>query len=96
MFVVVYMYMYLLYPVSETYTIAIHLGLLTTPQLHYIVRCLNSNGAYGEATEEGYYKRLLAAFDEILPEVSFSITITVLFVSELQNVLSLVLYSFFL
>ena len=39
--------------------------MLTTPQLHYIVRCLNSQGtpqAYGEPTEQGYYEKLAAAF----------------------------------
>ncbi|XP_069140710.1 phosphoacetylglucosamine mutase-like isoform X2 [Argopecten irradians] len=37
-------------------------GLLTTPQLHYMVRCVNSNGQYGVATEEGYFQKLTAAF----------------------------------
>lgn len=40
-------------------------GLKTTPQLHYLVRCLNDQGAsdpYGVATEEGYYDKLSAAF----------------------------------
>ncbi|KAI0219536.1 Phosphoacetylglucosamine mutase [Lamellibrachia satsuma] len=37
-------------------------GLLTTPQLHYIVRCINTRGAYGEQTETGYYTKLAAAF----------------------------------
>ncbi|KAG0330108.1 Phosphoacetylglucosamine Mutase [Dissophora globulifera] len=40
-------------------------GILTTPQLHYITRCLNTAGtpeAYGEPTAEGYYKKLAAAF----------------------------------
>lgn len=40
-------------------------GLKTTPMLHYLVRCINTagtNDAYGEATEEGYYKKLTAAF----------------------------------
>ncbi|KAK0055316.1 phosphoacetylglucosamine mutase [Biomphalaria pfeifferi] len=37
-------------------------GLLTTPQLHYIVCCQNTGGQYGEPTEEGYYKKLSAAF----------------------------------
>lgn len=39
--------------------------LLTTPQLHYITRCLNTKGTpydYGEPSEEGYYKKLAAAF----------------------------------
>ena len=37
-------------------------GLLTTPQLHYIVCCENTQGEYGEPTEEGYYKKLSDAF----------------------------------
>ena len=39
--------------------------LLTTPQLHYVTRCINTKGsphAYGEATEEGYYQKLATAF----------------------------------
>ncbi|CAO1615481.1 unnamed protein product [Sympodiomycopsis kandeliae] len=40
-------------------------GLQTTPQLHYLVKALNTQGtpdAYGEPTEEGYYKKLSAAY----------------------------------
>ncbi|XP_047128946.1 phosphoacetylglucosamine mutase isoform X1 [Hydra vulgaris] len=37
-------------------------GLLTTPQLHYIVCCINTDGSYGEPTEEGYYKKFSTAF----------------------------------
>ncbi|KAF9148227.1 Phosphoacetylglucosamine Mutase, partial [Actinomortierella ambigua] len=40
-------------------------GIMTTPQLHYITRCLNTQGtpeAYGEPTAEGYYKKLADAF----------------------------------
>lgn len=40
-------------------------GLKTTPQLHYLVRCLNDGGAYGEPSEEGYYRKLSTAFNEI-------------------------------
>lgn len=43
--------------------------LKTTPQLHYIVRCLNTagtNDAYGEPTEEGYYQKLATAFKQIV------------------------------
>ena len=39
--------------------------LLTTPQLHYMVRCLNTGNAYGEPTEAGYYAKLGAAFNEL-------------------------------
>lgn len=44
-------------------------GYLTTPQLHYMVRCLNTKGtpyAFGEATEEGYYKKMAEAFKKIM------------------------------
>ena len=44
-------------------------GILTTPQLHYIVRCINTNGAYGEPSEEGYYQKLVNAFNQLLPKV---------------------------
>ncbi|KAG6003229.1 hypothetical protein E4U21_002261 [Claviceps maximensis] len=39
--------------------------ILTTPQLHYITRCLNTEGtpkAYGEPSETGYYKKFADAF----------------------------------
>ncbi|XP_077501822.1 phosphoglucomutase 3-like protein nst [Amblyomma americanum] len=39
-------------------------GHLTTPQLHYIIRCSN-DPAYGEPTEEGYFKKLTKAFMQI-------------------------------
>ncbi|KAJ9051267.1 hypothetical protein DSO57_1006189 [Entomophthora muscae] len=41
----------------------------TTPQLHYIVRCLNTLGkpdAYGEPTEKGYYSKLAKAFKSLM------------------------------
>lgn len=40
-------------------------GLKTTPQLHYLVRCINTQGtpqSYGVPTEEGYYDKLAKAF----------------------------------
>ncbi|KAG5921992.1 hypothetical protein E4U42_005631 [Claviceps africana] len=39
--------------------------ILTTPQLHYITRCINTEGtpkAYGEPSEVGYYKKFADAF----------------------------------
>ena len=39
--------------------------ILTTPQLHYLTRCLNTKGTpfeYGEPTEIGYYEKTAAAF----------------------------------
>jgi phosphoacetylglucosamine mutase len=40
-------------------------GFLTTPQLHYTVRCLNTAGtpgAYGTPTEAGYYEKFSTAY----------------------------------
>lgn len=40
-------------------------GFLTTPQLHYLTRCANTEGtanSYGEVSEQGYYKKLADAF----------------------------------
>ncbi|KAI8806469.1 hypothetical protein BJ742DRAFT_758695 [Cladochytrium replicatum] len=45
------------------------IGLVTTPQLHYVTRCLNTEGtpdAYGEPTVEGYYKKLAEAYVRIV------------------------------
>ncbi|XP_072144043.1 phosphoacetylglucosamine mutase isoform X2 [Dermacentor andersoni] len=39
-------------------------GHLTTPQLHYIVRCSN-DPSYGEPTEEGYFNKITKAFMQI-------------------------------
>ena len=49
---------------------AYNAGLLTTPQLHYMVCCTNTQGAYGVATEEGYYDKLASAFAKLQSEVS--------------------------
>ncbi|XP_051853287.1 phosphoacetylglucosamine mutase [Antechinus flavipes] len=40
-------------------------GLVTTPQLHYLVCCQNTNGQYGKATVEGYYQKLSKAFVDL-------------------------------
>jgi len=43
--------------------------LLTTPQLHYITRCLNTKGTpydYGVPSEQGYYEKTAAAFKAAL------------------------------
>jgi hypothetical protein len=50
-------------------TETIFAGLKTTPQLHYLVRCINTKGqpnTYGEPSEEGYYKKLSSAFLELI------------------------------
>ncbi|KAL9098629.1 MAG: hypothetical protein Q9163_005748 [Psora crenata] len=39
--------------------------LMTTPQLHYVTRCLNTKGTpfdYGEPTEQGYYEKTARGF----------------------------------
>jgi hypothetical protein len=44
-------------------------GFLTTPQLHYMVRCLNTEGTkdqYGTPTEQGYYQKFGQAFKTAL------------------------------
>lgn len=44
-------------------------GILTTPMLHHMVRCLNTQNSarpFGEATEEGYYKKMAAAFGKAM------------------------------
>ncbi|XP_062860617.1 phosphoacetylglucosamine mutase [Trichomycterus rosablanca] len=40
-------------------------GLVTTPQLHFMVRCCNTQGCYGTATTQGYYEKLSKAFIEL-------------------------------
>lgn len=37
-------------------------GIITTPQLHYLVVATNTNGAYGEPTVDGYYAKFVNAF----------------------------------
>ncbi|XP_012173920.1 phosphoacetylglucosamine mutase isoform X2 [Bombus terrestris] len=40
-------------------------GIVTTPQLHYLVVCTNTNGSYGDPTLYGYYVKLSEAFKYI-------------------------------
>ena len=54
--------------------------LLTTPQLHYITRCLNTKGTpyeYGEPTEQGYYHKMGASFKAAIGNRKFSGPVTV-------------------
>lgn len=44
-------------------------GLVTTPQLHYMVCCQNTHGKYGDATLEGYYSKLCQAFLQLTKNV---------------------------
>jgi len=39
---------------------------MTTPQLHYAVRCYNDDGLYGHYTEAGYFDKLCTSFQNLL------------------------------
>lgn len=39
---------------------------MTTPQLHYAVRCYNDDGLYGHYTEAGYFDKLYTAFQNLI------------------------------
>jgi phosphoacetylglucosamine mutase len=44
-------------------------GVITTPILHYLVKCANTRGTeapYGDESEEGYYSKLSNAFVDIM------------------------------
>ncbi|KAI1320235.1 phosphoglucomutase/phosphomannomutase domain-containing protein [Xylariaceae sp. FL0255] len=50
---------------AATNTAFVDYKVLTTPQLHYLTRCVNTAGtpgAYGEVSEIGYYSKLVDAF----------------------------------
>ncbi|KAF2665519.1 N-acetylglucosamine-phosphate mutase-like protein [Microthyrium microscopicum] len=54
--------------------------LLTTPQLHYLVRCINTKGTqyeYGEVSEKGYYEKLADAFKRAIKGKTVSGAVTV-------------------
>ncbi|KAJ2899739.1 putative n-acetylglucosamine-phosphate mutase [Zalerion maritima] len=54
--------------------------ILTTPQLHYLVRCTNTENtplSYGEISEAGYYKKLSEAFIRALAGSKVQGTLTV-------------------
>jgi phosphoacetylglucosamine mutase len=43
--------------------------LKTTPQLHYLVRALNTQGSnlpYGTPTQDGYYEKMTVAFKQLM------------------------------
>lgn len=55
-------------------------GVVTTPQLHYIVRCLNTQNTptpYGQPTELGYYEKLSEAYKKVLDGYNKTYSITV-------------------
>ncbi|KAK5644601.1 hypothetical protein RI129_005901 [Pyrocoelia pectoralis] len=43
----------------------IDFGIVTTPQMHYFVKCRNTHNEYGIGTEEGYYTKLVSAFKRL-------------------------------
>lgn len=54
--------------------------ILTTPQLHYLVRATNTEGSvasYGEVSEAGYYKKLVDALARAMKGRSFNGSVTV-------------------
>ena len=53
---------------------------MTTPQLHYVVRCKNTLGTqyeYGEPTEQGYYEKLAQSFKKVMRGVKVQGSLTV-------------------
>ncbi|KAL5001466.1 hypothetical protein BDV10DRAFT_6839 [Aspergillus recurvatus] len=53
---------------------------MTTPQLHYVVRCKNTLGTqyeYGEPTEQGYYEKLATSFKKVMRGVKVNGSLTV-------------------
>ncbi|KAJ5443994.1 Phosphoacetylglucosamine mutase [Penicillium daleae] len=53
---------------------------MTTPQLHYVVRCKNTLGTqyeYGVPTEQGYYEKLAASFKKVMKGVKVQGSLTV-------------------
>ncbi|CAF0876381.1 unnamed protein product [Rotaria sordida] len=44
--------------------------LMTTPQLHYTVRCYNDNELYGSYTEAGYFDKICTAFRKLIEMTS--------------------------
>lgn len=58
----------------------IDMKFMTTPQLHYVVRCKNTLGTqyeYGEPNEQGYYEKLAAAFKRVMRGVKVKGSLTV-------------------
>lgn len=49
-------------------------GIQTTPQLHYITRCIN-DPAYGQPTEQGYFTKFASAYRELLVLLPVSLSV---------------------
>lgn len=58
-----------LFAFSRCLSVLSDYGLVTTPQLHYMVCCQNTQGKYGEPTVEGYYRKLSQAFSQLAKNV---------------------------
>jgi phosphoacetylglucosamine mutase len=59
----------LVHALEATGTEYVDYKIMTTPQLHYITRCTNTEGtpqSYGDVSEQGYYEKLAAAFQEAM------------------------------
>lgn len=53
---------------------------MTTPQLHYVVRCKNTLGTqyeYGEPNEQGYYEKLAGAYKRVMKGTKVKGSLTV-------------------
>ena len=53
-------------PFSSLPLVSLAKGVMTTPQLHYVVRCINTNGRFGQPSEDGYYNKLVSGFNKLL------------------------------
>lgn len=65
---------------ATTEAVSTDYGVVTTPQLHYIVRALNtqnSPNSYGTPTETGYYEKLGEAYKTVLAGYNKTYSITV-------------------
>ncbi|KAL2866735.1 phosphoacetylglucosamine mutase PCM1 [Aspergillus lucknowensis] len=65
---------------TATQAETLDLKFMTTPQLHYVVRCKNTLGTqyeYGEPTEQGYYEKLAAAFKRVMRGIKVNGALTV-------------------
>lgn len=54
-------------------------GVLSTPQLHYLVRCINTQDfePYGTPTEQGYYEKIGTAYKKLMENVPSTGQVTV-------------------
>lgn len=54
-------------------------GVLSTPQLHYLVRCINTQDfePYGVPTEQGYYEKIGSAYKKLMEGLPSSGQVTV-------------------